>query len=499
MRSGTSFLLNFLIVFALTLFNLLMIRSVGNIALALLEAITVIVLVFLHKTSYAVIWHFIFVLTCVSANTAFEVEGLDDTLMYSYSRLKLVGPVGLSYVISIFLLFVTRRKWRFVKRTLFYKLYKLFWLLFGAGILIGVFGLLFSDYYISAFISYGVYMGMVLVNMALLMNIFSEKSLTTIRELLLPLLVGATIAAVVSFAFGISTSYSGIGNLVLMPDITYYGVIMLLLLPASPNKLLTVVAIVCFVVTMIFQLSGKGVFINGLGLVLFLYQLLSSKRIHSFVKVAVVSVMVGAGFYIVNNVELGLLSTVKIDQAKSLFQSGGDVGEVASSPRVRVATTLNIIDEGIRNPIFLLFGHGYGGYFQDDLGLMKGMDLTDGGWPPEIVEKGKFPTAHDTFSTVPLLNGFIGLLLLVYISLKYVFRSLKNPFAFAVIPWVVLTFYFNIQTAMAGMLFLFATENYAKTVKRRPLKRKKMEEGAKPEEETEITDEAVVAADTQTL
>ena len=219
----------------------------------------------------AVIWHFLFVLTCISANTAFEVDGLDDTLMYSYSRLKLAGPIGLSYVISIFLLFVSNKRWKGVRRTLFFQLFKIFRILFVGGLVIGLGGLAVSDYFLDSFISYGVYMGMVLVNMACLMNIYSEDSLSAVRKYSLPLLIGATIAAVVSFGLGVSTGYGGIANLVLMPDITYYGILMLLLLPTSSNKLLTIVAIVCFFFTLILQLSGKGVFINGLGFIVFLF------------------------------------------------------------------------------------------------------------------------------------------------------------------------------------------------------------------------------------
>ena len=458
MRPSIKFTFLSILFFTLTLFNLLTIKSPANIVLSLAEAIVVVLLVLFKKKSHAIIWHFLFVLTCISANTAFEVEGLDDTVMYSYSRLKVIGPIGLSYVISIFLLLISWRPWGSFRSTLFYELFKTFRLLLIGGIVIGFIGLAISDYFLDSFISYGVYMGMVLVNMACLINIHSDKTIGIIRMYILPLLVGATIAAVVGFALGVSTGYGGIANLILMPDITYFGIIMLLLLPSSSNKILTIIAIICFVATLIFQLSGKGVFINGLGFILLLYQVLSSKRIHIWGKSVVIVLLVGVISIAISNISLGDLSLVKIEQAKSLFVNGGDLDDVASSPKVRVATTMNLIDEGLRNPFFLLFGHGYGGYFQDGLGLMKGMDLTNGGWPPEIVAKGKFPSAHDTFSTVPLLNGFLGLIMLIIISLKYMRRSLKNPYAYAVVPWVLLTFYFNIQTAMAGMLFLFASE-----------------------------------------
>lgn len=454
----THFILLTLLFTALTFYNLVTLTSAVNVVLTVLEIFVVFYLIFKNKLSDAVIWHFIFILTCISANSADEVEGLDSSLMFSYSRLKLIGPIGVSYLISIVLLVLSKgKKSKMPKDFLFSKLYRFFCYVCGAGIFVGIIGILISDYYVSSFLSYSIYMIMVLVNMCCLLKHYSEVFEKKILNLLVPLLCGASFAAFLAYLSGVRTNYGGIYGVPLMPDITYYGAILLLVLLKKKHKLVMFLALVCFVVLSVLGMTGKAIFINVFAVLIFVLQIFASNMIRFRYKLIGVIVIVAGAFYF-SHLELGQLSAVKLAQAVSIFDNSGDLDMVAGSPKVRIASTINVYHEGVSNPFFFLFGHGYGGYFKDDLKLMEGMDLTNGGWPEEIVRKGKFPSAHDTFATVPLLSGFVSLFLLLFIGFKYIGRVNKSAFAYAAFPWLILTFYFNIQTAIAGMLFLFAAD-----------------------------------------
>ena len=92
---------------------------------------------------------------------------------------------------------------------------------------------------------------------------------------------------------------------------------------------------------------------------------------------------------------------------------------------MRIATTMNIVDNNKRNFIGLLLGQGFGGYFTDSLNMFAGLNLSDGGWPDLDVRTGRYTRGHDTFATVPLLNGFLGLGILLYMCYKYAFFAIN--------------------------------------------------------------------------
>ena len=151
---------------------------------------------------------------------------------------------------------------------------------------------------------------------------------------------------------------------------------------------------------------------------------------------------------------------MKFDQFRSLGSlSSGNIENVGSSPYVRVASMLNIYSENLKNPIYFFVGRGYGGYFQDDLHLFTSLDLTAGAFSDEAVAKGKFPTAHSTFNVVPLLHGFGGFALVLLLVFQYFKRSLKqSPLSLVGVLWLFFMFYYNIQTAIVGVFFLYSSE-----------------------------------------
>ena len=131
---------------------------------------------------------------------------------------------------------------------------------------------------------------------------------------------------------------------------------------------------------------------------------------------------------------------------------------MSRSPYIRFASLYNILHEGLSNPLTLLFGNGYGGYFQDGLGLFNGIDLSNGAWGDECIRTGRFTSGHDMMVTVPLFNGLIGVYLIGKIAILYFKRMKFNYLSSAVFFWILLKFYFNTIVAVIGLFLLFASE-----------------------------------------
>ena len=106
---------------------------------------------------------------------------------------------------------------------------------------------------------------------------------------------------------------------------------------------------------------------------------------------------------ILSNVSSGELTQNKTNDVLSLFSL--NVNEMGRSPAIRMATLMNILYNNRYNPIAIMLGNGYGGYFTDELNLFNGLDVWQGGWPEAVCKSGIYPSGHDTFASVPLVNG----------------------------------------------------------------------------------------------
>ena len=169
-------------------------------------------------------------------------------------------------------------------------------------------------------------------------------------------------------------------------------------------------------------------------------------------------------FLIISNLYNSLSSNKllihKIDSVFLLFNFFGGIDSldlIPPSPRVRLGSFFNILYGQLKNPIILFFGQGYGAYFYDYFKVFDGIDLSFAFRYEETIS-GRYGRPHDTIAAVPLSNGLFGLSLLVYLIFKYLSKIKYNFLAIAVLPWLLLTFYYNSQFALVGLVMLYASE-----------------------------------------
>lgn len=452
-----------LLYFFIVVGNIALFGSNLNAIISFSQYYVVIYCLFKKRLNEAIFFHLTFVCTSLAPTTAFDLQE-SATSICSYARVK-IGPACFFYLISIYIYLVSFDKQKGLERsTLFCKLYKVMLFLAITGFLLGGYGFLFLEHYeISAVLVYGTYIFIVVLNMKILIN-NNNPFLLSLFYKNLPPIIGASILATAFsyYVLGISSAY-GVLDMVLQPDLVYFGIIFLMGFYKSEYKKYVLIVSILYILMNLFSATGHNIIIIAIGLLYFLYYTYFSRELYkqnrqSILKFRALFLLFFPLIvvFILTFADMGTLFLIKLQNVFSLFSP--DVDEIDTSPYVRIATTLNIFDNNKTNPIGLLFGQGLGGYFTDSLNLFAGLDLSDGGWPDLDVRTGRYTRGHDTFATVPLLNGFLGLGILLYMCYKYAIFAKKSYMAYAIFPWIVFTFYFNIIYGIIGICFLYAAE-----------------------------------------
>lgn len=457
-----SFLLLFGILTVVVVVNILTISNVANIFITIPQFAIVIGLVLNKDYKNAVLWHFVFIMTSISAQRVYGKFDTHDVEMFNYATIKLVGPIRACYLINILLLLLLLGKKRIVKHLLLYKLLRTMFFLGGMATMIGIGGLLASPYYsFNAFIACMIYMFILLSSILILLLIADRNVIKTSYYVATCCLMSSVVGSLICYLFfNVTTSYS-IFEVVSTVDLTYFAPSLLIGLLFIKNRGILYITIICYAYITFIVSSGKEIFSLAFCLLALFYLIYFDKqmikqntsRLLLFRVFAIIAII-----YAATNVVLteGSQTYNKIMAASSMV--AGNISEMSASPYIRVASLMNIISEGLKNPFILIFGNGYGGYFEDGLHLFSGLDLSQGAWHGEDLVTGKYHTGHDTMVSVPLYNGLFGLILLVKICIPYIKRIKYNYLGSVAFLWIILIFYSNTIFAYTGVFLLLASE-----------------------------------------
>lgn len=462
----------YVVIFAtVCLLNLITVGIMYNLLVSVPQILVVLYFILRGKTDVALVLHTLFVLTCIAATSASGIdlfEGVTERVFYSYSTLKLYGPFGISYILIIIIAFMSVKTKRGNSFLLFMELFKNMLFLLITGLLIGLLGFVIDDNYsFKSLIKYSVYIFIVVVTILAFIKNDSKHLRKTVKIVIYPSIVAACIAAVIGYyCFGIETAFgTKLGGIILYPDICFFGPILLIGLLTQKYSPLMLIGLLCYLLVLISAGGGKFIMAFIGAVIICMYFAVSSgniiKKSYRFPLLLggllLVLFVLTSSFLDINEYDTTSKSSMKFTQILSILYSQGDVGKIANSPYVRVGELIDILENGLRNPFFLIFGHGFGGYYTDNLHFFSMLSY-ESNWSYEDFVSGKFTTAHDMYSSVPLVNGLLGLYLIIRLSFLYIKKLKYSIFAFGVIPWLLLQFYFNIQTAIAGILLLYAVE-----------------------------------------
>ena len=436
-----------------------------NILISVPQFAIVLYYILINKIERAIFWHFIFLITSFTyygdANTT---EAGMTLVSYNYAKLKLIGPIGFSTIIAIllFAIVLMRTSVNKIKNKPFYQFYKLikYFLITGFGI--GLIGFLFNHYYFEGVIKYGSYIIIIYIHTYILYKINSTILKKDLHEIVLPMLV----------LFPICVFLLKMIN----PEIedgaaaSFYS---MLIIPALlfNKKILFILIGLFFIIynSMFFGTSGKSLIMLILFIVITFFLTFNKNvkasfpyRAKMFRVISIILIMLIPAIFLFINEKFDGSSLIssKMHQIRTvmefIFYTGG-LQNISVSPYIRLTSLINILHEGLENPIILLFGKGYGGYFNDHFYYFSGLDLSNGAFSAGAIKSGDYYSGHDTLVTVPMFNGLIGVFLLFKVVIKYIKLSSKNYIALSVIPFLILAFYFDTLIGVTGVLLLFVS------------------------------------------
>lgn len=447
------------------LVNILTLSNVLNILLTIPQYAIVLYCLFKNDIKGSILWHFTFILLSLSAQRTLGMFGGEEFRMFNYGTIKLVGPLRACYFMNIvYVLLLMGSKYKLNKNLFFYKFYKsMMYLGLSAGI-IGILGLVFHPFYsLDGFIDYGIYMFVLLTSVYILLKVADRAFIRAMYHICIIAIMSGVLASFIAYAvFGITSSY-GEMEIAYQADIIYMAPVLIIgILSIKQHKLL-IITLALYAVIILSAMEGKAIFALAFSFIMLAYLLYFDKTAKMqlkgkmrIIRPVIVLIVLGGGVYLAGHLAADSMAFYKLESAASMFT--GDLSEMSRSPYIRVASLLNIINEDLHNPFTLLFGNGYGGYFEDNLNMFAGLDLSKGAWTDEVIKTGRFTSGHDTMVTVPLFNGLIGVIVIIRICWLYIKRipfNFMNGIAFI---WIVLMFYANTMFAYIGVCCLLAGE-----------------------------------------
>lgn len=430
--------------------------------------VLIIVYLLLRKEYYkATFCHLLFIVLGLDSTTSLLTISGDEFSMYSYAKIKLVGPIGLNHLIGGLIWWRVRLKFPefYLKKSLFYHFYKLIILLAIGGVSIGIIGIVFWGYPIQYFIKPVVYILNAYIYIDILLRLYSLNYSKKYYFHIIYLIIAAPLAAAFCFhLLGVHSTYSTEEALVYNEMYLLSPCLLIAFLQVSNKRILILFSLGCYCLNLIAGARGSHFIIFIVAVIFFLYQLYfnsGSRALRLGLPVIIFClVLTLSGVFSTAS----HLSTVKFREVLALtniFWGEGNfmirIQEIPESPLTRIAEVLNILHNGFTNPLGLIFGKGYGGHFTDSLGLFNGLTLM-GGYSDDVIASGKFTTAHSVYPTALLYNGIIGLFLLVRMGVKYL-RNMKHTFlTFAALVLFLYGFYYNSIILLCCIFMLYAAE-----------------------------------------
>lgn len=415
----------------------------------------------------ALFYHLLFIVLSLDSTSSLLTTSGDEFAMYSYSKLKFIGPIGFNHLVGIYLWICVRVKHPAIrhKQSLFYQFYRTVTFLAVGGISIGIVGLVFFGYPFTYFIKPFVYIFNAYIYTDILLRLYDIQYTKRFYIHVIYLAIAAPIASAFCFhILGIHSTYST-EEAFIYNDMYALSPCLLIALLQIPNKRhLILLALGCYLLNLYAGGRGSHFVLIIAASLFFLYQLYFNKG-SKFLRWGL-PIFIFIGLLSLSEVfsSASHLSTVKFTEVLSLtnlFWGDGSfmvrIQNIPESPLVRISEVLNIFHNGLSNPLGLIFGKGYGGHFTDSLGLFEGLTLM-GGYADDVIASGKFTTAHSVYPNALLYNGIIGLFLLMRIGIKYL-KQMKHTFlTFAALLLFLYGFYFNPIMLVCCIFMLYGAE-----------------------------------------
>lgn len=448
--------------------NIALAKSLMLIIPTIFEILVVLLFVLKGNLKKAAFLHLVFMVLCFDVTTGLG----NDTVVYSYYKLKIIGLVGVNQIIGLLLYIIVRLRYpKIAHFGLLYKAYKVFIYLAISGTIIGVFGVCFYDYEFKAILTPLVYIISAIIYTEILLRLCSCVYLRLYYENAIYLIVAAPIACAFCFnILGVSFKYGTVDAFIYHDVYVLVPSLLIALFQVKGCRFLFLISIICYAVNL--YVGGRGIhfMMMAICLVIYIYILYTSPQ-YKYVKLGFPFLSLGVVSYIVGKVSSAsqlavnkfteMISLVNLINGQGAFLTR--IQSIQESPLVRIGEFLNICYQGIYNPLGLMLGKGYGGYFFDYLGIFRTLTLA-GAYSTEVIALGRYNSAHTVFPCALLYNGVIGLFMILRLGLLSLIRIKTCFLYFAGVALFCYSFYFN-PIALVSFIFILYGSMYIESNK----------------------------------
>lgn len=436
-------------------------NSIYVLLITIFQLITLLIFLIKRKYfNYYIAW-VIFTLS------SFEITYGQDSVSYNFRHFGFLG-INLSFLtIALLVFIIILKKGVYIKQNNTYSNFaKLFYLMIGISLFIGVFNLLKSNIHIKFFIQdfyYAIYVLLIITALNYLVK-DSEKNIYTLKEIIITIINSTVIIAIVSIFLGIKDVYSGGYNLrVLTP--MFFSPLLIIISLYSENKFrkatLCISGIIGILITIIYVPSGKSLFMVIGSIIFYLYyQVKYKKGFKSKIILLILTMFIFISIFTIFNNNNGekknqILEnkTYEIISLIDYFLGKKSLNEVSLSPAYRIAEFKNIILNNINNPIEFVFGNGLGGGFKDEIKFFPMYDKS--AFSDEEYYNQIFFRPHEAINYILLKNGLLGIIILMIINIKVLKKIKTEPLGILGLIWIDVFYSYSNNIAIIGMVCLF--------------------------------------------
>lgn len=298
----------------------------------------------------------------------------------------------------------------------------------------------------------------------LLIIIFALKCIedknfpSALKIILFNTLVSLIIGALFSVVIGLHGFY-GDEKVILMPLSFFFSTCILLFFFSSKDKRERIFIIILSAISFYLQFS----FPNALGgkswfLVVFLLFLLYFNYFTKSIKIIIAVVILlfiaslnVQGLSIGNKYNKDGLIERKITELESVLAitRPNYYQQIEESPKARIDEFLNVLIDYNQNPLYSIFGKGFGGTVKDHLrvfGNFRASFFSD-----DEYRFGAFSFLHETINVLLLKFGFVGLIFFVFLLFELMKNGFKSPWAVIGFLWIFFFLGYTFSLGIFGM------------------------------------------------
>lgn len=391
---------------------------------------------------------------------------------YGFKNFRILGVnLGIITLLPILILFfININKVKFSKLVSkskkLYIFIKSFLILNLIGVFMGLFQILVNDNnvqmmdgvlnsFISVFYNFALLPFLLLIALIFIIN-FENNNIERLEDYLIAIFIGLVASMLTSLLTSNYGHYGGVDILLVSNVYRYIPFMLIFPFYNKNNKMIFWIGLLGAILTFIFNLNGKMLILY---LLIPIGILIIEIKKRNLIMLLLILIVIIISIPILNNIfdilfNESVLFRSKFMQVKRLliFWDVNWFESIPDSPKVRLVEFINIVKEYINKPWYFIFGKGYMGTFTDYTGFFN--TEIPASYSMNQWNSGIFFRVHETFNSLFLFNGLIGLIFYFYM-IKVIFLNLyKTPWILVGGFWFVMVYGYSFTMTAFGLTAL---------------------------------------------